>query len=74
MRSSPFRHLLRQGVGNKDKPEKHHFLRMALPFFVRISGRYSAGAGMIGDRIDETLRRRFRMQGNFSEDVARSIL
>ncbi|MGR9199960.1 hypothetical protein [Rhizobium leguminosarum] len=43
---------------------------MALLFFVRISGRCSAGAGMVGDRTDETLRRRCRMQGNFIEYVA----
>ncbi|WSH30695.1 hypothetical protein U8P75_29995 (plasmid) [Rhizobium beringeri] len=47
---------------------------MALLFFVRISGRYSSGVGMVGNRIDETLRRRFRIQGNFIEYVARSIL
>jgi uncharacterized membrane protein YecN with MAPEG domain len=29
---------------------------------------------MVGDPTNETLRRRFRIQGNFSEDVARSIL
>ncbi|MGR9178699.1 hypothetical protein [Rhizobium leguminosarum] len=46
---------------------------MALLFFVHISGRYSGGAGMVGDRTDETLRRRFRMQGNFIEYVARSL-
>ncbi|MGR9396127.1 hypothetical protein ACU8OL_24475 (plasmid) [Rhizobium leguminosarum] len=46
---------------------------MALLFFVRISGRHSAGAGMVGDRTDETLRRRCRIQGNFIENVARSL-
>ncbi|WP_334545613.1 hypothetical protein [Rhizobium leguminosarum] len=46
---------------------------MALLFFVRISGRYSSGVGMVGNRIDETLRRRFRIQGNFIEYVARSL-
>ncbi|MGM5058096.1 hypothetical protein ACD589_25930 [Rhizobium sp. 814_E9_N1_1] len=46
---------------------------MALLFFVRISGRHSSGVGMVGNRIDETLRRRFRIQGNFIEYVARSL-